>query len=333
MELTPSRSVTLEQVARAAGVSPATASRVVTGVGPSSATARRRVEEAVAALGYVPHPVARSLARGLGHRLVVAVVGVQRSVLADPYVARVTAAAAEVADAHGLGAGLRWVPVGGAHGRVALEDLGRDRSVSAVVVVNHTQQLLESLPSALAGRTTAIGTGTGDVPGFDVDSPSGVEGLLRHLHSDGRREIVLATGPSWVAAARRPLQAHRAFMHQVGLPVRTVAGNFTAERGRAAVQRALDRWPDTDAVIALSDVAAFGVLAALAESGIAVPDDVAVAGFDDVPMAALAGPGLTTATHPVEAIAASAAECALEGAVAPTPLRIFPSEVVVRHSA
>ena len=93
------------------------------------------------------------------------------------------------------------------------------------------------------------------------------------------------------------------------------------------------RWPETDAVIALGDAAALGALAALAQSGRTVPDDVAVAGFDDVPMAALSHPALTTATHPVEAIAAAAAGCALAGTARVPGVRLLPSEAVLRHSA
>jgi DNA-binding LacI/PurR family transcriptional regulator len=313
-------------------VSVATASRVVTGVSSASPAARRKVQDAVAALSYVPHPVARHLAQGRGHRLVVAIVGAQRATLADPYVARVTTAAAEVAGAHGIGVGLRRVPVGSA-GVAVMADLGRDRGVAAVVLVNHTAQLLNSLPAALIAKTAAIGSAGRQVPGFDVDSPSGVTALLRHLRAKGRRQIVLVTGPPWVSAARRPLEAYRAFMQEVGLPVRTVSGDFSAQRGRTATQRALHRWPGTDAIIALSDAAALGALAALAQSGRAVPKDVAVAGFDDVPLAALVHPGLTTATHPVEAIAATAAQCALAARTSSPGLLLFPSTAVLRHSA
>lgn len=210
---------------------------------------------------------------------------------------------------------------------------GRDRSVAAVVLVNHNAQLLQSLPPALTSRTAAIGIASGQVPGFDVDSPSGVRALLRHLHASGRRQIVLVTGPTRFSAARRPLEACRAFMQEVDLPVRTVGGDYSAQRGHAAAQRAIHRWPGTDAVIALSDATALGVLAALAQSGRAVPEDVAVAGFDDVPLAALAHPGLTTATHPVEAIAAAAARCALEGTTSAPARHLFPSTAVVRHTA
>lgn len=326
------KTVTLRDVARAAGVSVATASRVATGVGSASPAARRQVQAAIAALGYVPHPVARHLALGRGHRLVVAAVGHQRGVVVDPYVARVTTAVAGVADAYGMGVSVRRVPVGSA-GSAFLADLDRDRGVAGVVLVNHTAQLLDALPAALSTRTAAIGVAGGRVPGFDVDSASGVTALLRHLHADGRRQMVLVSGPRWVSAARRPLEAYRAFMREAGLPVRTVSGDFGAQRGHSAAQRLMNRWPGTDAVLALGDATALGVLAALAQSGHSVPEDVAVAGFDDCPLAALAQPGLTTATHPVEAIAAAAAHRALVQTTSAPELLLLPSTAVLRHSA
>jgi len=214
-----------------------------------------------------------------------------------------------------------------------LEELGRDRGVAAVVLANHTAELLGALPAGLVRRTAAIGVADERVPGFDVDSPSGVRGLLRHLHAGGRRRVALVAGPPWVAAATGPLEAYRAFVRAAGLPVRAVGGDFSAEGGRAGAARVLRRWPDTDAVIALSDAAALGVVQELAERGVGVPDDVAVAGFDDVPLAALARPGLTTATHPVEAIAAAAAGAALAGAAPGAGPHLFASQVVLRRTA
>jgi DNA-binding LacI/PurR family transcriptional regulator len=90
------------------------------------------------------------------------------------------------------------------------------------------------------------------------------------------------------------------------------------------------RWPDTDAIVSVSDATALGVLRALAATGVRVPDDVAVTGFDDTPMAAAAHPALSTATHPVEEIAAAAVRSALGE---PVPALLFPSSPVLRATA
>jgi DNA-binding LacI/PurR family transcriptional regulator len=121
-------------------------------------------------------------------------------------------------------------------------------------------------------------------------------------------------------------------MLAAGLPVRVVPGDFTASSGAAAAASALRRWPDTDAVLAGSDAMALGALATLRRHGRDVPSDVAVAGFDDIPFAALANPALTTATHPVDAIATAATTAALDDGCVP-PVTTYPSHLIPRESA
>ena len=313
----------LADVARRAGVSPATASRVLSGRGPASGESRDRVRAAAAALGYRPHPVARRLARGDGTRLVFAVRDPRPAILTEPFTTRATAAVAGVADEHGLGVALRHLPLNGA---AALAELAADRSVAAVVLAGHDRALLSALPRRLLGRLAVIGLGIDGVPYADVDSAAGVGALVEHLHRRGRRRIALVGGPRWLAAAGAPRRAYDRTTRAAGLPVRTVTGDFTAARGRAAAGRILHRWPDTDAIVTVSDATALGVLAGLTALGVRTPDDVAVTGFDDVPLAAVVPPGLTTATHPVERIAAAAARAALGGPAG----GLFPSRPVLR---
>jgi DNA-binding LacI/PurR family transcriptional regulator len=321
--------VTLEHVALAAGVSRATASRVLAGTGPASAEARRRVQEAAARLGYVADPVARALVNGGGTRMVVAVVGSTSAILTDPYLARVVSTAAGVADADGLGVSVQWLPL--ADPTPALDRLARDRSVGGVVLVNTTRPLLDALPRPLSGRTVSIGVGSPAVPAVDVDNGHGARLVVEHLLRTGRRRVALITGPPWLPCADRPVAAYRAAVRGAGLPERVLPGDFGAATGGVRTIEALTRWPDTDAVFALGDAAALGALGALRRSGRRVPDDVAVAGFDDIPAAEHSGPALTTATHPVELIAAAAARSALR----PTGdgQTWFGSELVVRQSA
>ena len=320
---------TLDDVARAAGVSRSTASRVLTGFGAASPAARDRVSAAAARLGYAPHPAARALVTGAGFRLVVAVSGSTPSVLSDPYVDRVVGAAAEACTPHGLGVALHWLPLD------APEELGQlaeDRSVRGVVLVNTTERVLAAVPPALHGRIASIGIGSSLVPSFDVDNGGAATALLGHLHASGRRRIAMVTGPRWLPCTRRPVTAYQGVMRAGALPIRAVQGDFTAAGGRAAMLHVLSRWPDTDAVFANSDAMALGALAVLRERGIRVPDDIAVAGFDDVPFAALSVPALTTGSHPVARIASAAATAVLNQARIP-PVTVFPSVLIRRESA
>ncbi|BCJ46670.1 LacI family transcriptional regulator [Actinoplanes ianthinogenes] len=312
----------LADVARQAGVSPATASRVLTGSGPASATSRAAVLAAAERLGYRPHPVARQLASGSGTRVVFAVRDERADILRDPFVTRATTAIATALCPDGLGVSVRHL---GLECAADLDELATDRGLAALVLAGHDRALLDALPPRLRGRTAVIGAG-----GTDVDSAAGVGALLSHLYVIGRRRIALISGPAWLAASAAPVAAYRELTRSAGLPARVVRGDFTSDRGRAAARAILRRWPDTDAIATVSDATALGALQALAALGIQVPDDVAVTGFDDVPLAGAVHPALSTATHPVEEIAAAAARRAL-GEVVPTTL--FPSSPVLRATA
>jgi DNA-binding LacI/PurR family transcriptional regulator len=328
MTTRPARQARLEDVARAAGVSRSTASRVISGSGPASPAARDRVHSAVSRLGYRPDQVAKSLVSRSGFRLVVAVVGTTPRVLDDPYVDRAIAAAAATAAPHGVGVSLQWLP----RQSPRLDRLAEDRSVRGVLLLNTTVATLAAVPAALRGQVASIGIGSRTVPSFDIDNGGGSAAVLHHLYATGRRRIAMVAGPPWLPCAWRSVESYQNLMRSAGLPSRLVAGDFSAAGGRRAARAVLRRWPDTDAVFAINDATALGVLAALRADGRRVPGDVAVAGFDDIAFAALSAPALTTASHPVGQIAAAAVGAVLERAPIP-PATVFPSTLVRRESA
>jgi DNA-binding LacI/PurR family transcriptional regulator len=321
--------VTLEDVALAAGVSRATASRVIAGYGSVSAETTDLVNATAARLGYTPDAVGRALAGGTGFRLVVAVTGTAPSVLDDPYVHRVVGSAAAVCAPHGVGVSLHWLPY---HSPGELGALADDRGVRGVILVNTTDQVLEAVPERMAGRVASIGVGSATVPSFDVDTACFTTAMVHHLYSGGRRRIAMVSGPTWLPCTWRAVAAYRAAMQAAGLPARQVPGDFTAAGGGAATATVLSRWPDTDAVLASSDAMALGAIAALRKRSFDVPGDVAVAGFDDIPFAALSTPTLTTASHPVDRIATGAATAILERTRVPLTT-LYATELIHRDSA
>jgi DNA-binding LacI/PurR family transcriptional regulator len=320
--------VTIKHVALAAGVSQSTASRVLSGAGSTSTKAGEKVRSAAARLGYVPNPLARALARGVGTRLVVAVSGTSPDLYDDPYLGRVISGMAELCNREGVGVSLQWLALGTSG---PLDRLAADRSVRGVVLINTTEQLLAAVPPALHGRVASIGIGSAEVPSFDVDNGGAAQALIQHLYVIGRRRIAMVAGPDWLPCTHRPVEAYRAVMAEAGLQVRIVPGDFTAEHGHAGALEVMRQWPDTDAIFAICDATALGVLAALRGLGVEVPGDVAVAGFDDIPFAALSAPALTTSTHPVGRIAAGAAAAVLDSARM-TSVE-YPSRLVLRESA
>ena len=320
--------VTLDDVARASGFSRATASRALTGSGPTAPETARRVRAAAEQLGYAADPVARALVHGRGTRLVVAVTGARSAeALTDAYLSTVVASAARVCAGDGLGVALQLLPLDAP--QKALHAMARDRSIAGVVLVNTTERVLSAIPAGLSGRVVSIGVGSSDVPMVDVDNGSVAGALTNHLIASGRKRVVMLAGPSWLPCSGRLVEAYTTAMTAAGLPLRVLPGDFTATSGRSRMAGALSRWPDTDAVYAACDDIALGALQVLRDQGRQVPGDVAVAGFDDSPAAELCG--LTTATHPAEAIATAATRAALAGR--PVDGRLFPSEVVMRASS
>jgi DNA-binding LacI/PurR family transcriptional regulator len=318
---------TLEDVARGAGVSRSTASRALTGTGPVSDSALRRVRQTARELGYVADPVARALVRRQGTRVVVAVTS-DASDLSGWYLSRVLAAGARICTPEGLGIGV--VPVRRADPVRPLQALARDRTVAGVVLVNTTPEMLAAVPPALRGRAVSIGVGSDTEPSFDVDNAGAGRRTTEHLVRSGRRRIAMVTGPPWLPCSWRAVEAYREAVEAAGLPVRIVPGGFDPAHGDAGATTALARWPDTDAVMAIGDDVALGVLRALRRAGRRVPGDVAVTGFDDLPVADATD--LTSGTHPVEDVAAAAVRGVL-ARVDAEGTRFSASELVVRASA
>jgi DNA-binding LacI/PurR family transcriptional regulator len=235
-----------------------------------------------------------------------------------------------VAEDFGAGVGLEWLAIGGSRGLHALADRSE---VRGVIVVNTVYELLAQLPRRLAGRVVSIGVGAPGVRNLEVDSEGAAEAIVRHLLQTGRRAPVMLTGPAWLPCIRWQSGRFVEVMAAAGLEPRTVTADFTSAAGATAMTEALRRWPDLDAVFANCDATAFGALGVLLGRGVRVPHDVALAGFDDVPFAALARPGLTTATHPVGQIAATAALSLLEPTTADRLPRRFGSQLVLRETA
>jgi DNA-binding LacI/PurR family transcriptional regulator len=319
---------TIVDVARRAGVSKSTASRALSGAGHVSPDAVQRVVRAAQQLSYVANPAARALVTSSGTRVVIAVVAPKPDVAVDHYITRALAAAASVCAPERIGVGLELVTPGHFESVAAW---ARDSTVQGVVLINTTEQLLAAIDRQLPGRVVSIGVGSRLVPSVDVDNSGAAFSSLRHLVRSGRRRIAIVTGPVWMPCTHRSIRAYHDVMREAGLKPRVVQGDFTSESGRAAAATVLRRWPDIDAIFAMCDASALGVLAELRARGISSPGDVAVAGFDDIPFAAFAG--LTTATHPVEMIASAATRTVLEARLHRPDDLMFGSELVLRESA
>ncbi len=332
---------TLEAVARRAGVSRATVSRVVNGSTTVAATIRDAVNQAVEELGYVPNQAARSLVTQRTESIALILPETANRVFSDdlffPAIIRGVSSELEAADKQLV---LMMAGSSASHGRV--ERYAMAGHVDGVMFASmHGADPLPGVLSRLRIPVVCSGRpltppGAPAVPYVDVDHIGGVASAVRHLLRLGRRRIATVAGPQDMVAGVDRLAGYRTALGEAGLPELVEAGDFTRESGVRAMRRLLAADPGLDAVFVASDMMAHGALHALHEAGRRVPEDVAVIGFDDVEISRFSDPPLTTVRQPIVEMGRTMARqvLALVEERADVPIAVvLPTELVVRASA
>jgi DNA-binding LacI/PurR family transcriptional regulator len=298
---------TLETVAEQAGVSRATVSRVINRSPKVSSEVRERVQEAIRELGYVPNRAARALVTRRTDSIALIIPEPDVFFFADPYLTRLATEINRALEASEIQLVLVMQgPVAGrAHER--MEDYVTSGHVDGVILVSVHEA--NPLPKALlsAGVPLVYG-GRPSLPGLavtcvDVDNVFGARQATEHLLAGGRRRIATISGPVDMTAGQDRLAGYRDAVAAAGLPPLIAHGTFTERSGFEAMNTLLAREPQLDAVFAASDLMARGALAALAQAGRRVPQDVAMVGFDDLGVAQDCDPALTSVRQPIEEVA------------------------------
>ncbi|MDA2813476.1 LacI family DNA-binding transcriptional regulator [Nocardiopsis sp. RSe5-2] len=293
----------MDDVARMAGVSKQTVSRVLNGHPAVRPSTREAVTDAIRTLGYRPSRSARSLASGRTRMLGVISFDAARFGPAS-ILAAVNAGAQEegylvssiALDSTDPGTVAR------AAGRLSSE------GAEGVIVIAPQEQVGDTLGRAgLDGPVVAVDSDPGDgSPWVMADSATGARLATEHLLGLGHRTVHHIAGPSGWAAADRRAAGWRAALEEAGAPVPpSAAGDWSADSGYALGRRIADD-PEATAVFASNDQMALGLLRALYEAGRRVPDDVSVVGCDDIPEAAHFLPPLTTVRTDFAALGARA---------------------------
>lgn len=304
---------TIKDVAREAGVSTATVSRVMSGNGPVAETTRRRVLAVISSLGYTPNVVAQSLVNRGTKNLALFVPDIMNPFF--PSIARGVADAVasegyalvlcNTDDELGLGPHYERLLRGRFVDGVILCGAAGDGSVASLIPPDLPVVAMDRRIPALRADTVQI------------DNRHGAMMATRHLLEVGCRRILHLGGPAGISTAEDRLAGYRQALEEApalpGLapgrapgpasgitfdPVLVTRGPFQAESGYARAKSALERGLDFDGVFAANDLIALGALQALARSGRRVPEEVAVVGFDDIYMAALSWPPLSTVAQP-----------------------------------
>lgn len=306
------RAPTLGQVAELAGVSIATASRVLNNSAPVSVQARQQVRDAVVQLGYVRHRAAPATPRGRVRSVAAVVCANNSRFFADPFFARVISAATETCAARDVP--LMAIPV--TEDRISFVEryLHAGHVDGVILLAAHASHpLAVSLPAA-GLPVTLIGRPLQPTRAsyVDADNLGGARLAVEHLVRRGRRSIATIAGRQDMSVGVDRLAGYRASMDAAGLPATIAYGDFTHASGVHAMWRLLDQRPGLDAVFVASDIMAAGALHALKRAGRRVPDDVAVVGFDDLPLAEHTQPPLTTIRQPIDQVGSVAAAMLLK---------------------
>ncbi|WP_239163145.1 LacI family DNA-binding transcriptional regulator [Paractinoplanes rishiriensis] len=286
-----SRGVSMADVARLAGVSSQTVSRVSTGHPGVVESTRRQVLDAMRELGYRPNSAARALKRGEFRTI-----GVILFTLSTTGNSRTVEAIATQAALEGYAITLIPVAAPTQDGVLgAFTRLG-ELAVDGVVVIMEVHLLdATNLTLPPGVQVVVVDSDAGDrYPVVDTDQADGARQAVRHLLGLGHRTVWHVTGPAESFSSERRALAWRQVLEEAGRPVPPIQrGDWSAASGYEAGLR-LAAEPDCTAIFAANDQMALGVLRALHERGRRVPEDVSVVGFDDIPDAASYLPPLTT---------------------------------------
>src|SRR6266576_6129805 len=327
--------VTIRDVARMAGVSVATVSRVHNGSRLVVEATRRRVRAVATRLGYLPHAAARTLSTNK-----TSTVGVLLPDLYGEFYSELIRGIDHTAQRHGY-----HLLLASSHNDkqaiAAVLQSMRGR-VDGLIVMSPARGAYAAARRLLAGFAVVLLNSGAEGAGVDaitVANAAGARAMVEHLIALGHRDIAMITGPARNADAAERLRGYRAALRAAGpraARAHEVPGDFTDTSGFEACGRLLRLHPRRTAIFAANDAMAIGALSALREAGVPVPAEMAVAGFDDIPMARYMHPPLSTVRVSISALGERATDRLLEAVASRRKHKkrreVVPVTLVIRES-
>ncbi len=326
---------TLDDLAALSGVSRATVSRVINGGSVSEAT-RDRVMAVLERTGYRPNLAARTLASGRSGVVGVVMHVESRELFQDPYFSQLLQGMSDALSETATGMML-WL--GNRSKQETLDQILSIGLLEGVIVTAYNLEdplvdglLTSSLPTVLVGHRRADRSASY----VDVDHVQAADSVTSHLVETGRRRIAHITGRRGTVAGEDRILGYQRAMDRARFPTEglIVDGDFRKASGASAALELLDR--GVDAIFCANDATAVGALESINARGLRVPEDVALAGFDDLEFAALMDPPLTTVRQGIRAQGAEAAHALSRLLADPDggPRRvILPTELMIRRSS
>ena len=332
----------LEDIAKKAGVSRSTVSRVINGEAYVSDKTRQRVLEIVEAEAFTPNMAARTLVTQRTQMIGIVIPDEFKDVFSNEipyYYSALLQGISEAARPHDY-APLLWI---GHHDDVeeGYRRLLKNRWMDGLIIVSSLKSETMLVTSLLKNRTPFVLIGRplkqeGQISYVSIENSTAAEQAVRHLLGAGRTRVGAIVGNVDNADSQDRLTGYKQALKSAGIAVDRdliVTGQFTRAWGYAAMKRLLSA--HVDGVFAFSDMIALGALDAIREAGLRVPDDISLVGFDDLPAAAQANPPLTTVRQPITQKGARAAALLIEriekGTGEPAHI-LLPTQLVIRQS-
>jgi LacI family transcriptional regulator, galactose operon repressor len=330
------KNLTLDDIAKLAGISRATASRAINDRPDVSPAVRQRVREILQETGFQPNAAAHSLASQRSDMVGLVIARSVRGIFSDPYFPRLAEGIAQSCNQHHhtfslfveyeLETLFRRITRRGFLCGAIVQAEGLDNPLIPMLVRQSHP------PVVVVGRPPA----EAHVSYLDVDNVGGAHQAVTHLIKLGHRRIGTLTGPMISGSGQDRLAGYRRALSEYGIEVDDaliVEGDYTEEGGYHLTGQIMAQKPS--GLFIGSDSMARGVLRALSEMGLSVPQDIAIVSFDDLPPATVASPLLTTVRQPVKRIGMLAVETLLDmikNGTEPIRTTILPTELVIRES-
>jgi LacI family transcriptional regulator len=328
-------SATIRDVAREAGVSVSTVSRVLNDSGPVKPATRQRIRDVAQRLRFTPNTTARSLSMRRTSTL-----GVLLPDVYGEFFSEVIRGIDQTAQQHGF-----HVLISGAHNEPAEVDAavramrGRVDGLLLMAAELDPDVLAHNLPDRVPAVLINARHDTTQFDTINIDNFGGAVVMTQHLLRLGHREIRMVGGPARNRDAAERERGFRYALQQAGITPRAewvLAGNFTEASGYSAVETLLSEETPPTAIFAANDSMAVGALSAARNRGLRVPEDVAVVGFDDIPIAEFVNPPITTVRVAIAKLGSCAAERLVQCIRAHNrherQHEVQPTELVVRSS-
>jgi LacI family transcriptional regulator, repressor for deo operon, udp, cdd, tsx, nupC, and nupG len=298
--------VSIKQVAKLAGVSIATVSRCLNNPEKVSDSTRARVQQAIDRTGYTPNAIARNFRRGRTNMIMIVLPSI-----GDPFFTRVVAGIRATAAASGYGILIDET----AGNTITADTIGAmvvSKQADGIILLATLSPFGTRVVSATSHRTLPIVVGCeaispelAEFPAVRIDNTAAAADATNFLIGKGHRRVAMICGQQSSLLTRDRESGYRRAMGEAGLDIEDgwlVEGRLTLDGARAATRRLLQHPLRPTAIFCANDLMAIGCMHEIKVAGLAIPADISVVGFDDIPFAAVTDPPLTTISQPAEEI-------------------------------